>query len=105
MSKSTSATLSLDEIEKLHKIKEELGLNKSSAIRISLRLTKGIDLDKYIDRTEQSKEVERERVHYSTSEKISLNIESLSDFHGVSKSKIVGAAILAFSDQDFFSKK
>ncbi len=106
MTINTSATISSKEIKALEKINEELVLNNMSlTIRMSLKMTEKVDLDKYIDRSEISKEEERKLIHYSSSEEIFLYIESLADFHGVSKSKIVGAAILAFSEQDFFLKK
>lgn len=97
---TTSSTLSNIEIEQLHKIKEDLELNISSTIRMSLKMTDKIDLDKYIDKTELSRKI----VHYSISDSLYADIEFLSDFHGVSKSKIIGAAILAFSEKDFFNK-
>lgn len=107
MTRNTSATLSKIEIEKLHKIKDDLELNLSSAIRMALKMTEDIDLEKYIDRSDYSKcskEISKDIVHYSTSEETFLNIEFLSDFYGVNKSIIIGSSILAFSDQDFFKK-
>jgi len=101
---STSVTLSTKEIEKLHKIKEDLELNISSTIRMSLKMTNNIDLLSQIEKTESSEDLEREMVHYSVSENIYSDIEFLSEKYDTTKSKIIGAAILTFSEKDFFKK-
>ena len=101
---NTSATLSAQEIKQLHKIKNSLALSKSASIRMSLKMTKNKDLETYIDKSEISKEAERSGVHFSISKEVYSELDTLSETYNESKSKIIGAAILAFSEEDFFSR-
>ena len=97
---STSATLSTQEVDQLKIIRDKFSLNTSSTIRFTLKMIENIDLESYIDRSERSKEIERDIVHFSISEDIYSNLSFLSDNYETSRSKIIGAAILAFDNQD-----
>jgi len=101
---STSATLSRHEVEQLHKIKDSLSLSISASIRMSLKIMENKDLETYIDKSERSKEIERSVVHFSISEELYSELNTLSENYIESKSKIIGAAILAFSEENFFNK-
>lgn len=93
----TSVFMNPQEIQTIENIKEKYGYNTSSAIRY---LIKSFDVKKTLIFKKEKDKIEKQIISFSADSETITSLKKLSDFYGVSRSKVVEKVVSQFNTRN-----